>query len=220
MLYAIIDNEKEKAVPGVVGICPHCEGEMIPKCGEINQWHWAHKNKSVDCLKEPETEWHRNWKLFGNKRNVEVRIKKGARFKITDMKLKCGYHVEFQNSPIDVREIREREAFYKKMIWVFNCIEPYESKRLFLRKKSQSIYALRYWIENLEHISEINKRIVDDNFYTIKWKYPRKTIEHTSMPTYLDFGEEAFRLIYFKDGWGYGFLSPRKIFSSFLAKNS
>jgi hypothetical protein len=136
------------------------------------------------------------------------------------MKLKCGYHVEFQNSPIDVREIREREAFYKKMIWVFNCIEPYESKRLFLRKKSQSIYALRYWIENLEHISEINKRIVDDNFYTIKWKYPRKTIEHTSMPTYLDFGEEAFRLIYFKDGWGYGFLSPRKIFSSFLAKNS
>jgi hypothetical protein len=43
----IIDINESKAVGGKF-YCPYCKGEMFPRCGEHNAWHFAHKEKKCD----------------------------------------------------------------------------------------------------------------------------------------------------------------------------
>lgn len=88
------------------------------------------------------SEWHRNWQKRFPLRNREVILKLDADdnslfsencrriARRTDV-LCYGYAIEFQNSPISSEEFDERIWFYnhlgKKVIWIFNLIEPYES---------------------------------------------------------------------------------------------
>lgn len=63
MRFSIVDGEKAEAQPKAKGICPHCQSEMLAKCGRVKVWHWAHKgNPPCDPWWESETEWHREWK--------------------------------------------------------------------------------------------------------------------------------------------------------------
>ncbi|MBK9982077.1 MAG: hypothetical protein IPP15_06550 [Saprospiraceae bacterium] len=63
MRFAIVNGIRAEAAKGVKGICPSCESELIPKCGEHRINHWAHKGtRTCDAWWEPETEWHRSWK--------------------------------------------------------------------------------------------------------------------------------------------------------------
>ncbi len=41
----IIDIKKAQSQNGESYYCPHCHNEMIKKCGEIKQWHFAHKTE-------------------------------------------------------------------------------------------------------------------------------------------------------------------------------
>ena len=59
--------------------CPICDSKVIPKCGSINVWHFAHESlKDCDTFSEGETEWHIDWKneffgRAGRKRNMGIR---------------------------------------------------------------------------------------------------------------------------------------------------
>jgi competence CoiA-like predicted nuclease len=103
--------------------CQICSGEVIAKCGEIYDWHWAHKiDRNCDPWKEHETEWHRQWK---NKfpfewREVPIENDEGERH-FADVKTSSGLVIEFQNSSISTTTIRIREEFYGDMIWVINA---------------------------------------------------------------------------------------------------
>jgi competence protein CoiA len=58
MYYANTDVGKIAAEPGIKGFCPMCASEMIPKCGEINAHHWAHKALGdCDTWSDGETAW-------------------------------------------------------------------------------------------------------------------------------------------------------------------
>ncbi len=122
MLFATVNGEKVEANPETIGACPLRERTVFSKCGEINVWHWAHHNdESCDSWYEPETEWHKNWKLvFGKDLCEKVITKDGVRH-IADILTNDSVIIELQNSPIQKPIIRQRETFYgERMIWIIN----------------------------------------------------------------------------------------------------
>jgi competence protein CoiA len=125
MRYGLLNGEKVEAQKGLKNVlCPCCELPLIPKCGKIMIHHWAHQTKKhCDNWWEPETEWHRKWKNHFRPEFQEVVCfdpVTGEKH-IADIKLPNGLVIEFQNSPISYDEMRSREAFYGKMIWVVNA---------------------------------------------------------------------------------------------------
>jgi len=121
MRFAIVNGEKAEAQPKAKGICPHCQSEMIAKCGRVKVWHWAHKgNPPCDPWWESETEWHREWKDKFPKEWQEISHidPLTGEQHIADVKNPFGLVIEFQHSTIKLEERISREEFYKKMIWV------------------------------------------------------------------------------------------------------
>ncbi|WP_365321240.1 competence protein CoiA family protein [uncultured Pseudophaeobacter sp.] len=121
MLTANIDGNRSRPIPSAVGVCPFCRSEMVPRCGEVRIHHWAHKSKAnCDPWREPETDWHRNWKnefplswqekIFQDEATGERHI--------ADVHTLSGLTVEVQHSHLDPTERRAREEFYRNMIWV------------------------------------------------------------------------------------------------------
>lgn len=113
-------NERIAATPGAAGACPICHMEVIPKCGEIKTWHWAHKSlKDCDHWAEPESEWHLGWKKLAGLDNSEVVIRKDEGIHRADIKIDNRV-IELQHSSLSPKDVREREEFYGNMIWVID----------------------------------------------------------------------------------------------------
>ena len=93
MRLAFVNGRRCEAGPGLEGICQGCQSPMIPKCGTLRAWHWAHKSKRR--CDPPDGEFH-----------------------IADVKLPDSRVLEFQHSPISEVERRSREVFYRSMIWI------------------------------------------------------------------------------------------------------
>jgi competence protein CoiA len=74
MLMAYSNGQYVKATPHIQAECPHCHEHVIPKCGEIKIWHWAHKAKCIYHT-EPETEWHLQWKELALKHEAKVEVR-------------------------------------------------------------------------------------------------------------------------------------------------
>lgn len=121
MIYAVKENgERIKATKGENAFCTCCGEKLIPKCGEINIWHWSHSNKSNCQYSGKMTDWHIAWQDRFEEKHREVRVNTKDGYKIADIKLDSGIVIEFQNSPINSEEIRKREEVYNDMIWVLN----------------------------------------------------------------------------------------------------
>jgi hypothetical protein len=87
-----------------------------------------------------------------------------------------GWVVELQHSSLSVDEIAEREKFYgSKMVWLWDCIEPFRAGRL----------ALRYE-EGLDRSGMPRA--------WFRWKQPRKTLAACRRPVFLDIGGEVLGL--------------------------
>lgn len=123
MKYSFVKNNKVEAFIGGKGLCICCNEETIAKCGTKKIHHWAHKSlKHCDNWWENETEWHRKWKSHFPKDWQEVvHFDNQTNEKhIADVKTDKGIIIEFQNSPMSIKELVSREQFYKKMVWVIN----------------------------------------------------------------------------------------------------
>lgn len=97
---------------------------VIPKKGEKNRWHFAHKTK-VDCSMKTSggmTEWHSGWQDHFQPNLREIRIVRDGKIHIADIKLKSNNErvIEFQHSGITLETVQDRETFYDNMIWVFD----------------------------------------------------------------------------------------------------
>lgn len=113
MRLAYVNDEKTTAFKGGHGVCPHCGGDVLSKCGKIVSWHWAHKTCDCDPWSEPESEWHLRWKDRFPKDWQEISIGR-HRCDVKTPKMV----IEFQASIISCDEIAERENFYGRMVWV------------------------------------------------------------------------------------------------------
>lgn len=121
MKFAIIDDNKVEAFKGAKGFCQSCGAEMIAKCGEFKTNHWAHKKiRQCDSWWETETEWHREWKgNFPLEWQEIIQFDSLTNEKhIADARTDKGLVIEFQHSHINPVERRQREDFYKNMIWI------------------------------------------------------------------------------------------------------
>ena len=124
MKYAFVDNIKTEAKPSLIGKCINCGNDVRSYCGTQIVHHWKHINLGeCDDWYERETEWHRNWK---NKFDIScqeiIKFDLSTKEKhIADIYLqKKDLVIEFQHSPIKIEEIKARESFYDRMIWVID----------------------------------------------------------------------------------------------------
>ncbi len=186
-------GELEEATPGAIATCPQCSEALRAKCGEIVTWHWAHiAGTDCDPWAEHETDWHLEWKRHCPQ--TEVVFARNACVHRADGVTQTGVVVEFQHSPISVSDIAEREAFYGRMIWLFDVREPFTRGRLAVWKKNG-----RKWLE---------------------WKHHRSSIDECKKLVYLDTGVSIVRL---GNNFAYGkwgaTISTREQFSDWLCGN-
>ncbi len=121
MRFAIIDNRKIEARPGLKGFCPGCSQPVIAKCGEERIWHWAHRNnKKCDKWWESETNWHRSWKNYypADWQEVFLLDDQTGEKHMADVRTSKNLVIEFQHSYIDPAERISRERFYQNMVWI------------------------------------------------------------------------------------------------------
>lgn len=124
MLYANYNEEKIRPQRNIKATCPYCGDEVVPKMGNIKTHHWSHTSKNSCPNSKGMTEWHINWQLKFNKKNVEVRHSKWpdniADLVIGDVDSEDYVVVEFQHSPISYDDILNRRDSYNNLIWVLD----------------------------------------------------------------------------------------------------
>jgi hypothetical protein len=199
MIWAIVENEKIEATPSTEGVCSICKGKVFSKCGEVNVWHWAHyKDENCDSWYEPESFWHKHWKMTFGKENAEIGIEKNGKRHIADILTNENVVIELQNSPISKPIIRARETFYgERMIWLINgeefkknlTIKDYWEDQDYLEIKSLPRPPVR-WIRKSPEI----KKGTNGEFF--KWKNPRRGWEDVQRPLFIDFGEDTLFRVY------------------------
>lgn len=119
MRFAKLGTERIEASPGGKATCPACGGSVLAKCGRIRIWHLAHKSAACPIKKEPETPWHRDWKLhFPDDWQEVLHVGEDGFRNIADIRSLAGLFVEFQHSHIDLNERESREVAYGTLVWV------------------------------------------------------------------------------------------------------
>ena len=194
MLFAILDDKKTEPIPNTYAQCPFCGEKVMSKCGEIKVWHWAHiKGKGCDSWYEPETYWHRYWKLTFGDDNSEIKITKDDSWHVADILTKENVVIELQNSPIQKNTIRIREDFYgERMIWLINGIK--FKDRFYIKDYDNRLNWCGQEHYNYKHRE--GKKL-------FKWVYPRKSWQNVQRPTFIDFGDQS--LFWVRKGMGTNF---------------
>lgn len=135
MRLAIVNGERREPDKGLLGECIGCGNPMIPKCGPLKIWHWAHKSEcECDHWWENETEWHRAWKNHFPKENQEIRQKDEitGEWHIADVKTTRDYILEFQHSFLNSLERQSRNKFYGgKLVWIVDGLNRQKDKSQF-----------------------------------------------------------------------------------------
>lgn len=105
--------------------CFCCDSLLVGKLGLLVTHHFAHKSKQ-QCdawLDVGMTRWHKDWQLKIDDRNREIRLVKDGEVHVADIVLESGEVVEIQHSPIALKEVQKREAFYDQMAWVVDGVD-------------------------------------------------------------------------------------------------
>ncbi|MCK9603493.1 MAG: hypothetical protein M0R66_03960 [Candidatus Omnitrophica bacterium] len=193
-------GERVTARPGVVAYCPLCGEKLVPKCGAVVHWHFAHRTKDCDPWREGESEWHLAWKEKFPPLRREIVVSRGGVKHIADVRLDSGYVLEFQHSTISFDDVMARNDFWGKVLWVFDARGVVESGRFAMTPES--------------------------NYMKFRWKLPRKTIvpviektDRRDVRVLLDFGDG--RLFEIRNIWkgpkrtyGWGYFQPMSLFDN------
>lgn len=208
MIYALSPTgAKIRATPKTTATCPECNAAVIPKCGRVMIWHWAHMaDSSCDNWGE-EGKWHSEWKLKLPVERTEYVLVRGGEKHRADFYSSSGSIVEFQHSSISADEIEKREKFYGTgMIWVFDLQGQTEQICSFFLANGDVFKTPRF---------EIKKQ--DGDYITFRWRRPRASIKHVKGRIYFDLGAgDILRVgkIYLEDApyGGYGWLMTEEQF--------
>ncbi|TIS61471.1 MAG: competence protein [Mesorhizobium sp.] len=136
--FAMVNNARREAQPGLIGYCPGCSQPMIAKCGMQRVPHWAHRgNRNCDPWWEPETHWHRTWKNnFPLEWQEAIRRDERGEKHIADVLTEHGLVIEFQHSHLPAREKAARECFHRNMVWVVDGTRLKRDGYRFLKARS------------------------------------------------------------------------------------
>lgn len=203
MQYALINNVKVEATPKSTGRCQLCDNEVFSKCGEVNIWHWSHKkHEGCDGWYEPETEWHRNWKIIFGKDNSEVVIQHDGIKHFADIFTKSNVVIELQNSPIQKQVIRKRENFYgERMMWILNGSHFDENITIeWDRLLPTFVRTTNGWVNAKTGEIFLNLKIEQKLKGAFVWSWPRKSWSEVQRNLFIDFGGPD--MFWVKNGMG------------------
>jgi hypothetical protein len=106
--------------------CPLCFGKVIPRQGECNHWHFAHRFTCEDHWTYDMSEWHIGWQEKFPEETREAVVEYQGKKHRADI-LVGNTVIEFQHSAISAAEFAERNTFYTsagyKVIWVFDVVQ-------------------------------------------------------------------------------------------------
>jgi competence protein CoiA len=140
MQFALIDETRVEAKPGLKGICPGCGEPVIAKCGTLRIHHWSHAGKrECDSWWEPETAWHRAWKnkFLAEWQEIILPDQRTGEIHVADIRTAHGLVIEFQHSHIDSQERNARQSFYGHMVWVVDGMRLKSVHQRFFKNQSQ-----------------------------------------------------------------------------------
>lgn len=201
MLFAFINGKKVEATPNSIADCHLCNRPLVARCGDVNVWHWAHlKDDSCDTWFEPETQWHKNWKLVFGTENSEILINKNGERHIADVLTNNHVVIELQNSSIRKEIISARENFYgESMIWIINGIPFKENIEI---RESRFFEEDLYYSKHNPLSRDFNRRYYETPRleYQFVWNWSRKSWNGARRHVFLDFGDED--LFYITEGMG------------------
>lgn len=164
------------ATPGAKDTCAVCGSALVAKCGSAVVWHWAHAStRDCDSWYEGTTDWHLAWQSAVTPERREVVLGRHR----ADMVLSNGLICEVQHSNIDAMQIRERESFYKNMIWIVDA----QAANL-----KGNFEAGRPW------------RFGKHEYVSIWWKYRKKAAWAFQRRVYIDAGDALYLFEGFHDG--------------------
>lgn len=159
-----------------------------------------------------ETPWHRNWKKAfpASCREVSFTDQELGELHRADICTACGTIIEFQNSPICIEELRSREAFYPKLIWVLNgkkfkgfsilkhlpdiddpkltgyefCHKEHLSmiRKSDFQRRGMQAKALNFYHAELKDIR------FTSHYYSFCWKHPHRVWYQAQCPIIIDLG--------------------------------
>jgi len=159
-----------------------------------------------------ESIWHRNWKKAFplDYREKSFCCQTTGELHRADVFTPCGTAIEFQNSPISLSEMKSREAFYSKMIWVVNGKKFKGFKILKNLPHPEDPGLNGYEFRNSDHLSMVRKADVlngaaapkvlnfhhpelkglnmTSNFYHFCWKQPHAVWFCAMAPIIVDLG--------------------------------
>ena len=163
MKYALVNGVKKTAELKEVGICICCNNPVRAYCGLERVHHWKHMDAmACDSWSEGETEWHREWKNhFDVSQQEIIRYDPESGEKhIADVYIESRDLVlEFQHSPIHIDEIKARESFYKKMIWIVD-VQPYKDNISFFKEIGDAFNDCRhvYMESRIRQMNELSQQ--------------------------------------------------------------
>lgn len=129
MLLAKSEDALIEAQPDTNAFCPHCGNEVIPKCGAVKIWHWAHKNSECIYKTEPEIEWHLQWKTWAKDHGFQIEVRSNNHiFDAFNPVTKTVF--EFQHSPISQEELKNRSFNAVNSGYLMNWIFDYRNKHI------------------------------------------------------------------------------------------
>jgi hypothetical protein len=118
----------DKFIKGEEFICKCCNSPVIPKCGEVNDWHFAHKS-NLECAFSKKSQsansmsaFHREFQDAFYQLGAELEKPFGSN--IADVFYK-GRVFEVQHSPINITTVKDRNRNYLKhtgnrVIWILD----------------------------------------------------------------------------------------------------
>lgn len=114
MLIALDSDDKRiRASHNIIGFCPECNEQLIPRCGDLNINHWAHYPDSTCNYGEGKTEWHMKWqeRALDLGADCEVPFIHNGTKHIADIVFNNRV-IELQHSNIEKSEVIRRSNFY------------------------------------------------------------------------------------------------------------
>lgn len=129
MIYAALpDGTRATAQPAhrrAGASCPTCTSPVIPHCGPLVTWHWAHESADCDTWSEPESAWHLAWKKAAEiDRNARIEVVRTVDGKThrADIILPGGLMIELQHGYLSVEDIAARERFWgRRLVWLYDA---------------------------------------------------------------------------------------------------
>lgn len=159
-----------------------------------------------------ESPWHKNWKnaFPESYREVTFLNRDLGEHHRADVLAPCGTVIEFQNSPISLTELKSREEFYPKMLWLVNgkkfkgftilkhlpiltdhrlihfefCL----SDNLTMVRKKDLLNGIVKPKPLTFHHPELRVIPISSNYYSFRWRFPHKVWYAAKCPLIFDLG--------------------------------